>query len=160
MGVKKALMTQIWRLQQSQALISVFFWSLTLAGVFYLAYVHTWFVRWRIIGADEVFIGTVYLFFIFLGGFLLIGFIYDRVLKLWSEQTVVAYERNPFTVDRFYAKEILLWRLHLQTLREVGRENPRALELVRAVDSLIDAQLRLDPSLAKTVASLESRGKP
>ena len=158
-GLKKSLMTQVWRLQQSQAIISIFFWSLTLAGVFYLAYLHDWFVRWGLVRQNEVFLGTIYLFLIFLLVFLLIGFVYDRVLKLWSEQTVVAYERNPYTRDRMYAKEIVLWRMQVETLREVGKGNPQATERVRAMDAWIEALLRSDPELAKSVRDLESYGK-
>ena len=107
--VKKGFMLQLWRIQQSQALISVFFWALTLAGVFYLNYFHPVFVS---LGLPEkwIAVGTGILFLLIVLTFLLMGLIYDRFLRLWREQTDVIVERNPYSRERLLPKEIVFWK--------------------------------------------------
>src|SRR3989304_2682133 len=124
MGLKKALMTQIWRIQATQGIFSVFFWSLTLAGVFYKEYVHVHFVNWGLVRDDQVGIGTAILFLLVLLTFLALGVLYDVGLKLWKEQTTVAYERNPFTQERIFPKEVVVWRMQIETLRQLAAGKP------------------------------------
>ena len=121
--VKKGFMLQLWRIQQSQALISVFFWALTLAGVFYLNYFHPLFVK---IGlpATEIALGTMILFLVIVLVFLLMGFIYDRFLRLWREQTDVVVERNPYAKERLMPKEIVFWkRSSLAMMKELAKKD-------------------------------------
>ena len=155
MGVKKAVMTQVWRIQQSQIIISILFWALTLAGVFYVAYVHPWFVDLRVVRGDQVLLGTMILFVIFLVAFLILGFVYDRVFQLWKEQTIVAIERNPYSTDKLMPKEIVMWRLHIEVLRAVAKGNPEAESRVRIMEAWLDRQMKADPSLAAAVAHIE-----
>ena len=156
MDIKKSLMTQVWRLQQSQGLIGIFFWALTLAGVFYFQYIHANFVKWGIVRDDQVFLGTLILFLIFLGTFLVLGFLYDRILRLWKEQVIVAYERNPYTSEYLVPKEVVLFRTHIETLRLLAKENPEALKQVRIMENWLARQISLDPTLARVVKGIET----
>jgi len=155
MGFKKALMTQIWRIQQSQAIISILFWALTLAGVFYVAYVHPWFVDIGVVREDQVLLGTLILFLLFLAAFLILGFVYDNIFQLWKEQNVVAIERNPYASGRLMPKEIVLWRLHIEVLRSVAKGNPQAEARLRIMEAWINGQLKADSELARGVAAIE-----
>jgi len=157
--LKKALMTQIWRIQATQGIFSPFFWSLTLAGVFYKEYMHVHFVNWGIVRDDQVGIGTFILFLLVLLAFLALGVVYDVSLKLWKEQTSVAYERNPYTQDRIFPKEVVVWRMQIETLRQIARDKPEALRQIALMESWIEDQIRRDKALAAGVEKLESYGK-
>jgi hypothetical protein len=65
--VKKALMTYIWRIQQSQMIISIVFWSLTLTGIFY-QYFAPLFDIYLGVPQENVFLGMLLLLFIVLAG--------------------------------------------------------------------------------------------
>ncbi len=108
--VKKGLMMQIWRIQQVQAIVGLLFWSLTLAGVYYISYFHDHLVNLGILGEGDVALGTALLFAAIIIGFLVFGLIYDRVFKLWREQTDVLIERNPYTREKLTPKEVIQWR--------------------------------------------------
>jgi hypothetical protein len=117
--VKKFLMTLVWRISQTGPILSLFFWSTALAGIF-----------WPIVGITSssqlgplgnfllslgisldriTIVGLILLFFLFAAFILLIGWLYDRVLKLWREQMDVTYDRNPYVDDRLFRKEIMQW---------------------------------------------------
>lgn len=111
--VKKYVMTLVWRISQTGPILSIFFWSTALAGIF-----------WPILGRSPdgplwilitdtlniaperaTIVGLLLLFLLFAAIILTIGFVYDRVLKLWREQMDVAYERNPYMEERMFVKE-------------------------------------------------------
>jgi len=79
--IRKGLMTYIWRIQQSQMLISIIFWSLTLTGVFY-QYIAPLFDSILGIPQENVLVGMFLLLFMVLFCVVLVGFVYDRVFKL------------------------------------------------------------------------------
>ncbi|HEV8594389.1 MAG TPA: hypothetical protein VGR51_02555 [Thermoplasmata archaeon] len=112
-------MTLVWRISQTGPILSLFFWSTALAGIF-----------WPIVGITSssqlgplgnfllslgisldriTIVGLILLFFLFAAFILLIGWLYDRVLKLWREQMDVTYDRNPYVDDRLFRKEIMQW---------------------------------------------------
>ena len=134
--VKKSLMTFVWRVSQTGPLLSLFFWSIGLAGIF-----------WPIVGAtatgatgplwdflvdvlgvppDRVtFVGLAILFLLFASFIIIVGILYDRVLKLWREQMDVAIERNPYADDKLYRKERMQWdQFYLPLARAVHRISP------------------------------------
>ena len=95
--MKKWFMRQYWRIQQSQTLISMGFWTTTLTLLIWP------YVRWRPM-FDGTFLGisTTYWGLFGIGAsvlliVLLIGRIYDATLGLWREHLTVVQERNPFT---------------------------------------------------------------
>ncbi len=133
--LRKFTMTQIWRITQTGPFLSLFFWGAALAGIF-----------WPIVGqaqptpgplwvfvhdtlgisADRTtLVGLSLLFVFFSGLILLIGFVYDRVLKLWREQMDIAMERNPYAEDRLLRKEVMQWdQFYLPLARAVYRLSP------------------------------------
>jgi len=132
---KKFLMTLVWRISQTGPILSLFFWSTALAGIF-----------WPIVGItggnqlgplgsllrslgvplDRVtVVGLVILFLLFAAFILFIGWMYDRVLKLWREQMDVTYDRNPYVDDRLFRKEIMQWeQYYLPLAKAVSKVSP------------------------------------
>ena len=93
---KKWFMRQYWRLQQSQSLISMGFWCVTLTLLIWP------YVSWRFdantawLGIPATYIGLASIALMVLVTVLLIGYIYDQFLSLWKEHQNVIIERNPF----------------------------------------------------------------
>jgi hypothetical protein len=61
-------------------------------------------------------------------GFLLVlGLIYDRLLRLWVEQTVVGVERNPYAKTKLTARDIIMLEMStMPLLRELAKKDPDA----------------------------------
>jgi ABC-type multidrug transport system fused ATPase/permease subunit len=152
--VKKALMTYIWRIQQSQMIISIVFWSLTLTGIFY-QYFAPLFDIYLGVPQENVFLGMLLLLFIVLAGVIVIGFAYDRIFRLWQESSIVNVERNPYSRLLMMPKEILLWkRCQLRILKEVSKDDPEAQKDIEFMDKWFDKLLE-DPKIAKQVEETE-----
>ena len=95
--LKKTVMREYWRIQQSQTLISMAFWVTTLTLL-------TWpYVSWRfdsntdLVGISMTYWGlaSIGLFVIFC--VLMIGYLYDVIFSLWRAHQSVIQERNPYT---------------------------------------------------------------
>ena len=152
--VKKALMTYIWRIQQSQMIISIGFWSLTLTGIFY-QYFAPLFDIYLGVPQENVFLGMLLLLFIVLAGVIIIGFAYDRIFRLWQESSIVNVERNPYSRLLMMPKEILLWtRCQLRILKEVSKDDPETQKDIEFMDRWFDKLLE-DPKIAKQVEETE-----
>lgn len=135
---KKWAMLVIWRISQAGPILSIFFWSTTLAGIFWpiLGKEATatspagpllWFVTDVLgVGGDRAtLVGLLLLFFGFVFVIILIGWLYDRVFKLWREQMDVIYERNPYADDLLFRKEILQWKqYYLPLAKAVYKVSP------------------------------------
>ena len=93
--LKKTVMRQYWRVQQSQTLISMAFWVTTLTLL-------TWpYVKWRFDSSSD-FLGISMTYWGLLsigviGCVLLIGWAYDVIFSLWRAHMSVIQERNPYT---------------------------------------------------------------
>ncbi|MFW9793959.1 MAG: hypothetical protein ACFFEE_06650 [Candidatus Thorarchaeota archaeon] len=87
MGVKKWLMKQQWRVVQIRGIWGLFYGILLLAVAYY-EYI-PFFVEMGSIG-PFVFAGII------LFVFLILGYIYDRVLVMWAPSQEVTIERNPY----------------------------------------------------------------
>ena len=119
---KKIFMIHFWRIQQCQTIISVLFWSATLAGVFE-PYLTPWFVEFDIVQSGEVAKSLLIIFLMVLGLISLFGFIYDVYLKMWIEMNIVSIERDIYARTKLSAKEIVAWQHYfIPMLRKVGRE--------------------------------------
>lgn len=104
--MKKVIMRQYWRLQQSQTVISMVFWTTTLTLLIWP------YVKWRfeegcssglcfsneILGIPSTYVGLMSIGVLVLLSVLLIGYIYDVGLGLWKEHLTISTERNPFGV--------------------------------------------------------------
>lgn len=147
-------MTYIWRIQQSQMIISIGFWSLTLTGIFY-QYFAPLFDVYLGVPQENVFLGMLLLLFIVLVGVIIIGFAYDRIFRLWQESSIVNVERNPYSRLLMMPKEILLWkRCQLRILKEVSKDDPEAQKDIEFMDRWFDKLLE-DPKIAKQVEETE-----
>jgi hypothetical protein len=87
MGVKKWLMKQQWRIVQIRGIWGLFYGILLLAVAYY-EYI-PFFVDMGAYG-PFVFAGFILL------TFLILGYIYDRVLVMWAPSQEVTIERNPY----------------------------------------------------------------
>lgn len=87
MGIRKWIMKQYWRLVQVRGIWTLFYGVLLLAIAYYVYF--PFFV-------DMGSYGPFVLAFLLLFSFLIIGYVYDRVLVMWGPQQEVVIERNPF----------------------------------------------------------------
>lgn len=100
------IMRQYWRIQQSQAVVSMVFWTTTLTLIIWP------YVQWRfddscsgslcfsdeIFGISSTYFGLILIGIIVLLTVFLIGYIYDVGFGLWKEHLTISTERNPFGV--------------------------------------------------------------
>lgn len=150
--IKKTIMLYVWRIQQSQTIISIFFWSLTLTGVFY-GYAK-WYIE-KYLRVGGVISGMVVLFFIIILIVIFIGFLFDK-LRFWKEQMIVATERNPYGAYKLCAKEIYLTeKLWLPTLRSLSKNDEEARTHVDAIEKWMDRLRAEDPTLKKDLEFVE-----
>jgi hypothetical protein len=132
------------------------FLGLTLAGVFYPNYFHQHFVSLGIVRQGDYFLGTMILFLVIIVAFLLMGFIYDRSLKLWREQTDVAIERNPYSVERLQPKEIVQWmRCSVSIMKELAKTDSAIQKDIEFMEKWIAKSLAERPALRESVEGLE-----
>jgi len=87
MGIKKWIMKQQWRVVQIRGIWSLFYGILLLAIAYYeyVPFVSD-------IGALGPFVFSGIILFIFL----ILGYVYDKVLVMWAPSQEVNIERNPF----------------------------------------------------------------
>lgn len=151
-GAKKLLMVYLWRVQQSQAIIGIIFWSLTLTGVFY-GYAKYYIERY--FGVSGVISGLVVLFAITLISIIFVGYVFDK-LKFWKEQSIVLTERNPYSTYKLCAKEIsTVKKIWLPILKSLSKNDEEAREHVEFVEKWMDRLVADDPVLKKDVEFVE-----
>lgn len=123
-------MLQLWRFQQSQAILGLVLWAslLTLTAYPILAGPIFGFLGSFGIAADTrgaVALALGIIFVSIAAALFLFGLVYDKVFRLWREQTDVLVDRNPYTRERLTAKEILTWRhMFLPALQASSARNP------------------------------------
>jgi hypothetical protein len=94
--IKKWIMRQYWRMQQSQSIISMALLGSTLTLLIW-PYVRWRFEQWpTFLGIPTAYIGLIGIFLCLILGVLTIGYLYDRVFSLWTELRSVDIERNPY----------------------------------------------------------------
>jgi len=100
-------MKALWRAQQSQMVISIIFWSLTLTGIFYDKVAK----KFNNFGLPQsnVFGGMAIMFSFVVIMILLFGYLFDR-FQFWKEQFVVQIERNPYaSKGRMHPNQVIYW---------------------------------------------------
>ena len=103
--LKEIYAKQAWRIRQSQSIVSLVFYSLTLAGI-YIPYIKKFTNIPELVliplsaSASMVFL-------------LLLGIFYDVGLNLWKEENTVVVEKNPYNIDKFAEKELEVMKLSL-----------------------------------------------
>ena len=104
--MEKLIMRQYWRIQQSQAVVSMAFWTTTLTLIIWP------YVKWRfddncngslcfsdeILGISSTYFGLMIIGIIVLLTVFLIGYVYDVGFGLWKEHLTISTERNPFVL--------------------------------------------------------------
>jgi len=147
---KRFLMTQLWRIQQSYAILSLVLWGIVITLTAF-PIVFPFFQR--NLGFPENAPGAVAatLLLLFVGIFVLLfgfGIVYDRYLRLWREQLDVTYDRNPYTREKLMVKEILLWRhMFLPALRATAVSDPTARTEIDFMERWIERTLVEDANI-------------
>jgi hypothetical protein len=125
---RKWVMRQYWRMQQSQAVVSLLLWGTTITLL-------VWpYVSWRfssqcsdgfcfsdsILTIPSTYIGLAVIFFSVMFAVLLIGYLYDQVFSLWTEWASVAAERNPFVTYALSPNWAMMIALQAETLKRTS----------------------------------------
>jgi hypothetical protein len=149
MPIKKKLMELMWRMQQSQAIIGVLMWSLTLTGIFY-PYLRDKFG----LASSNVLLPMMALFLIILAGVVLIGIIFDR-FAFWKEQNIVLAERNPYCTYKLYPKEVFYARLWLLTAKQISEPSEELKREIKFWDAWLKRLMTEDPIYRGEVEEVE-----
>lgn len=154
MGMKKKIMTVLWRVQQAQMVISIVFWSLTLTGIFY-PYISER-VLDDLVGPENVALGMLVIFLGVVGMIVLFGYIYDR-LKFWKEQIIVIQERNPFGFGtRLTPIQIVLFKAAISddpiakamalALIRMNEHEPEVAQVLKDIEKRMGIPIITDPT--------------
>jgi hypothetical protein len=140
--MKKTMMMYFWRVQQSQAVISIVFWGLTITGIFYP------FVREKfdnfLLPKEWVFVGMMIMFSIVMVGVILFGIIYDK-FKFWKEQQIVIAERNPYASWKLMPLHMGWMYLWVETAKALPNRTPELEDAIRFSEAWIARCKEIDP---------------
>ena len=131
-------MRQYWRIQQSQTLISMGFWTATLTLLIWP------YVSWRFeadketLGIAMTYWGLASIAVGVLVSVLAIGFIYDHFLALWKEQRTVDTERNPFGTYALIPANVVMIGMMNRLLRDKADGDEQVLRTCDWVDEWLD----------------------
>ena len=135
--MKKWLMRQYWRIQQSQAMISLGFWTATITLL-------VWpYVAWRFDSSEELFflpmtyLGLIGIAAVVLSIVLLAGFLYDVTFGLWRDHITINQERNPFTTYKLNPTWGIVIAQTNEILRRVAPEDEEVQRYCRFVDRML-----------------------
>ena|SRR5437773_6381242 len=150
-------MTQLWRVQQSYALLSLFLWAAVIsltAAAYILPF------EQRQLGIDPSTPGVIaatliLLFAAVFGGLFLFGVVYDRYLRLYRDQLDVAYDRNPYAREKLMVKEILMWRHMFLPGMRARTLVPDAQREVAFMEKWIQKSLAQDANIRRSVEEAE-----
>jgi len=104
-SIKKPLMLMVWRFQQINSMIIIVGLSMTLTFQLY-PYIGWRFTELGIPSKLDWLIITIIFILIFFGA-VLVGIIYDVLLKLWIQSRIVQIERDPYQSEKISPKLIL-----------------------------------------------------
>ena len=140
---KKKLMKYLWRIQQSQMVISMVFWSLTLTGIFYDK-VREWSGNFWVLPEDAVFLGMMVMFTIVVMAIIVFGIIYDK-LKFWKEQQLVIVERNPYTSWKLNPVHTMWADLWLEIAKNMEKRSPALEAKIEFFEKWVERCEEVDP---------------
>ena len=154
--IKKRLMELLWRMQQSQSIIGVLMWSLTLTGIFY-PYLRDKFG----LAPSNVLLPMMLLFLFILSMVVLIGVVFDK-LRFWREQNIVLAERNPYATYKFFPKEVHWARLWLLVAKNQKDPSPELQKEIEFYEKWLARVVSEDEHYKKEVDLVEdyARGLP
>jgi hypothetical protein len=142
-GPKKWFMRQYWRLQQSQAIISMVFWTSTSTLLIWP------YIRWRFdpsesfLGISTTYWGLSSVAFFVLLFVLFVGWSYDQFFTLWKEHQTVMLERNPFATYLLTPRDAIIMG-HLSAILRVQYSED---EKIQAQCDWIDKWISTTPEL-------------
>ena len=136
--MKKWAMRQYWRIQQSQAMISLGFWTATITLL-------VWpYVSWRF-HSDEAllfipmtYVGLISIAVLVLGIVLIAGFLYDVTFGLWRDHITVNQERNPFSTYKLNPTWGIVIAQTNEILRRIAPEDEEVQRYCEFVDRMLD----------------------
>ncbi|MBT4066343.1 MAG: hypothetical protein HOE76_03910 [Euryarchaeota archaeon] len=134
--VKKWVMRQYWRMQQSQSIISMGLLGSSLTLLLWP------YVSWRfskscdsglcfsnsLLGIPSTYLGLLSIFFSLVLIVLCIGYLYDRVFSLWTAQRSVDFERNPFWTYAVSPMFMMNMALTAENLKRNSEDDPEMQE--------------------------------
>ena len=153
--MKKWAMRQYWRIQQSQAMISLGFWTATITLL-------VWpYVSWRF-NSDETllfipmtYVGLISIAVLVLGIVLIAGFSYDVTFGLWRDHITVNQERNPFSTYKLNPTWGIVIAQTNEVLRRVAPEDEEIQRHCDFVDRWLEWNSKQE-IWARTVSSLHN----
>jgi len=130
------VMRQYWRMQQSQAIVSLLLWGTTITLLVWPM------ISWRfsskcetgfcfsdkVAGIPSTYIGLAIIFFSVMFAVLAIGFLYDQVFSLWTEWRNVDMERNPFATYALAPIWVMSVALQAEILKRTSPEDEKIVE--------------------------------
>ena len=135
--LKKAVMRQYWRIQQSQAMISLGFWTATLTLL-------VWpYVSWRFDSSEKLlfipmtYLGLIGIAVLVLSLVLLAGFLYDVIFGLWRDHVTITQERNPFTTYKLNPTWGIVIAQTNEILRRVAPDDEEVQRYCKFVDRML-----------------------
>ena len=128
---KKWAMRQYWRMQQSQAVVSLLLWGTTITLLVWPL------IQWRFtaecttgvcisdefLGIPSTYFALTGIFFTVMLAVLTIGFLYDQVFSLWTEWRSVVMERNPFVTYALAPIWVMTIALQAEVLKRTSPED-------------------------------------
>jgi hypothetical protein len=129
--LRKWVMRQYWRMQQSQAVVSLILWGTTITLLVWPL------IDWRFTSTcdsdvcfpvevgpiSSTYIAFVIIFLSVMFGVLLIGFLYDQVFSLWTEWRSVDMERNPYVTYALSPQWTMAFALQAEILKRISPED-------------------------------------
>ena len=137
--LRKWVMRQYWRMQQSQAVVSLILWGTTITLLVWPL------IDWRFTSScnsgvcfpvevgpiSSTYIALVLIFFSVMFGVLAVGFLYDQVFSLWTEWRSVDMERNPYATYALAPVWVMSFALQAEILKQMSPDNE---EMVKQAD--------------------------
>ncbi|MFW9925010.1 MAG: hypothetical protein ACFFDW_17180 [Candidatus Thorarchaeota archaeon] len=151
--LKYFVMKWRFRLDQARAIFGLLTFAMLLA-VGYIDYIS--FLKH--LGFWGVMIFSAFIFLVFLVG----GYLYDRVLRLWSETNVVNIERNPYTWVPGPKEEILwlgLWSYLFSAIHQMATEMGIELKDEEKIRTHLKQYFSLGPSTTNFEVEAKKVGK-
>ena len=136
--MKKWFMRQYWRIQQSQSLISLGFWTSTLTLLIWP------YVSWRFDSADTIL--SLPITYFLLAGIaasvitivLLVGLTYDVSFGLWRDHITVVQERNPFATYKLNPTWGIVIAQTNEILRRIAGDDEGVQRHCRFIDRMLE----------------------
>ena len=141
---KKWLMRQFWRLQQSQAVISLLFWATTLTLLIYARIEHRWEAGDEYAGLPISYIVMIILYVSVFLLVLFIGWLYDKIFALWKEHQNVVLERNPWATYQLTPRDAMIVGYLSKLIRAQNEENEAIQKECDWVDKWVNATTELE----------------